>query len=101
MTTTLAILEAKPERRTHVRQALEQMVQDSAVLDPELREYALFESPERPNVFYIQQQIPAVDERLERMAEARLMETGTALREQLNGPIRIEHLRLLSSTPDK
>jgi histidinol-phosphate/aromatic aminotransferase/cobyric acid decarboxylase-like protein len=99
MTTTLAMLEAKPEDRTHVRQALEQMVHDSATLDPELRQYAVYESPERPNVFFVQQEIPAVDEELELMVAQRLMEVGTALREQLNGPIQLEHLRLVASTP--
>lgn len=98
MTTTLARLEAKPEHRTHVREALEQMVRDSTVHDPDLREYAVYESPEHQNVFFVQQEVPAVDQRLERMAAQRLMEMGTALREELNGPIRVEQLRLLAST---
>ena len=95
MTLTLAVLEAKPEKRADVRRALQEMIEDAPEDDPGLRRYELFESSEDPDVFVIQHDVPVVDERLAHRSSERLMELGTALREQLRAPIRVEHLRLV------
>jgi quinol monooxygenase YgiN len=97
MTLTLAILEAGPEHAQHVKLALEEMIEEAAREDPELGRYELYESEDESNVFVIQQEVDVVEERLHILSTERLMELGTALREELRGPIRVQHMRLVRS----
>jgi hypothetical protein len=71
------------------------MIEESPTEDPELRRYELYESPDDANVFVVQQDVSLVDERRHELVAERLMELGTALRDELNAPIRFEHLRLI------
>lgn len=97
MSTRMAILHAKPEDVIHVKQALSEMVRAAAVHDPTLDKYAVYESVDTPGVFLIEQHLTAVEERLDSNAGVRLMEVGTALREQLSGPIQIAEYRLVEA----
>ncbi|MEZ4503510.1 MAG: antibiotic biosynthesis monooxygenase [Dehalococcoidia bacterium] len=98
MPMTIAILEAKPERRLHVRQALEEMVEESPLEDPELRRYELYESRDDQGVFVIQQDVPVIDELMRDRVAERMMEIGTALRDELRSPIRVSHMQLIRSS---
>jgi hypothetical protein len=95
MTLLIATLEARPERRQHVRQALEEMVAEASTEDPELRRYEVYEDPARPNVFVMQLDTPVVEERLHEFVEERWLELGTGLRDELEAPVEVLHLRLL------
>lgn len=98
MPRTSARFQAQPEDVMHVRQALEQMVHDARQEDPVLLEYVLYEFEDTPGEFLIEQHVSAVEEELKDLAEERLMELGTALREELNGPIYISHYRLVADS---
>ena len=95
MTLTIATLEATPEHALHVRQALEEMIAEASVEDPELMRYELYESEDESDTFVIQHEVDTVDERLHILAAERFMELGTALREELRGPIHVQHMRLV------
>lgn len=93
---SMARIKAEPEFAMHVRQALEQMVKESETADPTLGAYALYESDDEPGTFLVEQRVPAVSDLLDRQDPERLMELGTALREELRGPIEIAHYRLVT-----
>ena len=97
MSLTIAFLEASPEHALHVRQALEEMIAESATTDPGLLRYELYESEDESNTFVLQRDVDAVEERLHAAGTERLMELGTALREELSSPIRIQRMRLVRS----
>ena len=97
MPTRMARLQAQPEDVTHVRQALGEMVRSAAEEDPTLGAYVLYEAEDTPGEFLIEQQVSAVDVELDDRADARLMELGTALREEL-GPIEVSRYRLVTDS---
>lgn len=94
----VARIKAQPAKVNDVRHALEQMVKDSESEDPNLEEYALYESSDEPGCFLIEQRISAVDDRLALREPERLMELGTALREKLDGPIEVAKYHLVTET---
>ena len=98
MIARFARLEAQPEKKDRVRRALEDMVNASKTEDPMLGEYVLYESDEDPCEFLIEQHVSAVAEELDDPDQdnQRLMELGTALREQLIRPITITRYRLIT-----
>ncbi len=57
---------------------------------------ARHESDDEPGTFLVEQRVPAVSDLLDRQDPERLMELGTALREELRGPIEIAHYRLVT-----
>ncbi len=97
MIARFARVEAQPEKVDRVRRALEDMVRDSRTEDPMLGEYVLYESDDEPGTFLIEQHVSSVDEALQDPDEdnQRLMELGTALREQLIRPIQVDKYRLI------
>lgn len=97
MPTRMARLQAQPEDVNHVRQVLGEMVQSAKEEDPTLGEYVLYESEDTPGEFLIEQHISAVDAELGDRADERLMELGTALREEL-GPIQVSRYRLVTDS---
>jgi len=94
----MARLQAEPEFASHVRQALEEMVEASRTADPALQAYALYESEDEPGCFLIEQRVSAVEDNLRPRDPERLMQLGTALREELNAPIEIARYRLITES---
>lgn len=97
MIARFARVEAQPEKVDRVRRALEDMVRDSRTADPTLGEYVLYESDDQPGIFLLEQHVSSVEEELHDpdRDNQRLMELGTALREQLIRPIEINRYRLI------
>ncbi len=98
MIARFARLEAQPEKADRVRQALADMVRASKTEDPMLGEYVLYESEDDPGEFLIEQHVSSVDEAMQDPDQdnQRLMELGTALREQLIRPIKISRYHLIT-----
>ncbi|MCK9485970.1 MAG: antibiotic biosynthesis monooxygenase [Dehalococcoidia bacterium] len=97
MIARFARLQAQPEKVDRVRRALEDMVRSSRTEDPMLGEYVLYESDDDPGQFLIEQHVSTVEEALDDpdRENQRLMELGTALREQLIRPITIDRYRMI------
>jgi quinol monooxygenase YgiN len=95
MITAIARLHADPGKEQRVRETLEDMVDAARHSDPELRAYSVHVSEDDPSLFLVYEEYSSVERRDADAESKHLMELGTALRESLREPIRIERYRYL------